>query len=402
MKNDFPFLNNSDVVYLDSAATSQKPNIVIDSMNDYYKNYNSNANRGSYKSSVKSSELYDNARLKVSEFINSNSKNQIIFTKNATEASNLIAYSYGLNNLNEDDEIVLSIMEHHANIVPWQFVCETKKCKLNYMYLNNEYEISKEEIVSKINEKTKLVCITHISNVLGTVNDIEFIIKHAHKFGAKVIVDASQSIAHTKINVQKLDVDFLFFSAHKMMGPTGIGVLYAKEDILNNMKPFILGGDMIEYVYEDRTTFAPLPNKFEAGTQNVAGAIGLQSAIEYIESIGFDKIQKIDNELVNYAIDKLSELNFIDLYIPKNNHSSIISFNVKNIHSHDVATILDNKNVSIRVGNHCAQPLIRFLKLESTCRLSLYLYNTKEDIDKLIEALYDVYNLFSKIIDKEL
>ena len=352
--------------------------------------------------SIEATSAYEKAREKIARFINSSSAEQVIFTKNATESLNLIAYSYGMENLKKEDEIVLSIMEHHSNLVPWQKVVKTTGAKLNYMYINDEFEISDEEIENKITDKTKIVGITHVSNVLGTINNVKKIIKQAHKKGAIVIVDASQSIPHMKIDVQNLDCDFLVFSGHKMLAPLGIGVLYGKKQLLNHMTPFLMGGDMIEYVYEQETTFAPLPNKFEAGTQNIEGVIGLSAAIDYIESIGYDEIARIENEVVNYAREELSKLDFLELYITPNkeNHSAVISFNIKGVHPHDVASILDNYGVCVRSGNHCAQPLMRHLGIDSTCRASFYLYNTKEDVDKLVEALKKAYEIFKKYMNK--
>ena len=348
--NDFPLLKNEKIAYLDSGATTQKPVQVIESIDNFYKMYNANPHRGAYSLSIKATEVYENTRVKISKFINAKHPEEIIFSKNATESLNLIAYSYGMEKLEKDDEIVISIMEHHSNLVPWQKVSSVTKSKLNYMYINNNYELDDEEIEKKITDKTKVVGITHVSNVLGTINNIKKIIKYAHKKGAIVIVDASQSIPHMKIDVQDLDCDFLVFSGHKMLAPLGIGVLYGKREILNNMNPFIMGGDMIEYVHEQETTFAPLPNKFEAGTQNVEGVIGLGAAIDYIQNIGYEKIQEIEKELTNYARKELSKLSFLDLYLTKNeeNHSSVISFNIKGVHPHDVASILDSENVCIR------------------------------------------------------
>ena len=276
-KDDFPILKNKDIAYLDSGATAQKPMQVINATYEFYKNYNANVHRGAYSLSVEASEIYENTRAKIAKFINARHPEEIIFTKNATESLNLIAYSYGLENLKKDDEIVLSIMEHHSNLVPWQKVSKATDSSLKYMYINDNFELSDEEIESKITKNTKIVGITHVSNVLGTINNIEKIIKYAHKNGAIVVVDASQSIPHMRVDVQKLDADFLVFSGHKMLAPLGIGVLYGKKELLNKMTPFLMGGDMIEYVYEQETTFAPLPNKFEAGTQNVEGVIGLRS-----------------------------------------------------------------------------------------------------------------------------
>ena len=402
IKKDFPILENKNIAYLDSGATTQKPMQVLNAIDEFYKNYNANPHRGAYSLSMEATEKYENVRTKIAKFINARYREEIIFSKNATESLNLIAYSYGLENLKKDDEIVLSIMEHHSNLVPWQKVAKKTGAKLNYMYINDEFELSDEEIESKITDKTKVVGITHVSNVLGTINNIEKIIKYAHKKGAIVIVDGSQSIPHMKIDVQKLDADFLVFSGHKMLAPLGIGVLYGKKEILNKMTPFLMGGDMIEYVYEQNTTFAPLPNKFEAGTQNVEGVIGLGAAIDYIEKIGYHEIQRIEAKIIDYAINELSKLEYLDLYITPNrqNHSSVISFNIKGVHPHDVASVLDSFGVCVRSGNHCAQPLMRFMEIDSTCRASFYFYNTKEDVDKLILGLDKAYNMFKKYIVK--
>lgn len=402
IKKDFPILNSNSIVYLDSGATTQKPQIVLDAVNEYYKKQNANPHRGAYSLSIEATRVYEEGREKIAQFINSPSSSQIIFTKNASEALNLIAYSYGLENLKKDDEVVLSIMEHHSNLVPWQFVTKRTNSKLKYMYINEEFELSDDEIYSKITDNTKIVGITHVSNVTGTINNVKKIIEYAHKKGAIVVLDASQSIPHMKIDVQKLDADFVVFSGHKMLSPLGIGVLYGKKEILENMNPFLMGGDMIEYVYEQETTFAPLPSKFEAGTQNVGGVVGLCAAIDYIEKIGYENIKKKEKEVVNYAIKRLKELDYIKLYITPNeeNHSAVISFNINGVHPHDVASILDANGVCVRSGNHCAQPLMRYLGIDSTCRASFYLYNTKEDVDILVNAIQKAYKMFEKYLKK--
>ena len=400
IKKDFPLLENENITYLDRGATTQKPIQVIKAVEEFYQKYNANPHRGAYSLSVEATEQYENTRTKIAKFINAKHREEIIFSKNATESLNLIAYSYGLDNLKKDDEVVISIMEHHSNLVPWQKMTKQTGSKLNYMYINENYEITDEEIESKITDKTKIVGITHVSNVLGTINNVKKIIKYAHKKGAVVIVDASQSIPHMKIDVQDLDADFLVFSGHKMLAPLGIGVLYGKREILNKMTPFLMGGDMIEYVYEQETTFAPLPNKFEAGTQNVEGVIGLGAAIDYIENLGYDKIQEIEHEVISYARQELSKLDYLTLYTTPNEekHSSVISFNINGVHPHDVASILDSEGVCVRSGNHCAQPLMRFLGIDSTCRASFYIYNTKDDVDKLVKALDKAYNIFKNYI----
>ena len=402
-KDEFPILQERKISYLDSGATTQKPQCVINAIDSYYKECNANPHRGAYSLSIEATEKYESTREKIAKFINARNREEIIFSKNATESLNLIAYSYGLDNLKKDDEVVLSIMEHHSNLVPWQYVTKKTNSKLKFMYINKDYELSKEEIESKITDKTKVVGITHVSNVLGTINNVKEIIKYAHKKGAIVIVDASQSIPHMKIDVQDLDADFLVCSGHKMFAPLGIGVLYGKKELLNKMTPFLMGGDMIEYVYEQNTTFAPLPNKFEAGTQNVEGVIGLGAAIDYIEKIGYKEIQNVEASITKYAVNELSKLDFLELYITPHleNHSSVISFNIKGVHPHDVASILDSNGVCVRSGNHCAQPLLRYLGMDSTCRASFSIYNTKEDVDNLVEALKKAYKMFEKYINKE-
>lgn len=400
IKKDFPLLENNMITYLDSGATSQKPIQVINRVQEFYERYNANPHRGAYNLSIEATEVYENTRKEIAKFINTRFPEEIIFSKNATESLNLIAYSYGIENIKQDDEIVLSIMEHHSNLVPWQKVAKAKGAKLNYMYINKDFELSEEEIKSKITDKTKIVGITHVSNVLGTINNIKEIIKYAHKKGAVVVVDLSQSIPHFEIDVQDLDCDFAVFSGHKMLAPLGIGVLYGKREILNKMEPFIMGGDMIEYVYEQYTTFAPLPNKFEAGTQNVEGVVGLGAAIEYIKNIGYKTIHELEEEVLLYARQELSKLEYLDLYLTPNikNHSGVISFNIKGVHPHDVASILDSYGVCVRSGNHCAQPLLRYMGLDSTCRASFYFYNTKEDVDKLVSSLNKAYEMFKNYI----
>ncbi len=350
IKEDFPLLQNQDIAYLDSGATTQKPKQVIEEVKKFYENYNANPHRGAYTLSMEATEIYENTRTKIAKFINAKHREEIIFSKNASESLNLIAYSYGMENLKKDEEVVISIMEHHSNLVSWQKVCKVTGSNLKYMYINDEFELSDEEIEEKITDKTKIVGITHVSNVLGTINNVKKIIQYAHKKGAVVVLDASQSIPHMKIDVQDLDADFVVFSGHKMLAPLGIGILYGKREILNKMSPFLMGGDMIEYVYEQETTFAPLPNKFEAGTQNVEGVVGLGAAIDYIQNIGYEKIQEIEDEIVSYAREELKKLDYITLYMTPNSqkHSSVISFNINGVHPHDVASILDSEGVCVR------------------------------------------------------
>ena len=402
IRKDFPIFDGGKIAYLDSGATTQRPKQVLEAVDNFYKTANANPHRGAYDLSIKATDIYENARAKVAEFINSPKPEQVIFTKNCSESLNLIAYSYGLNELKKDDKIVLSIMEHHSNLVPWQFVSKKCGCSLEYMYVNDEGELTDEEIKNKIVPGVKIVGIAQISNVLGTINDVKKIAKRAHEVGAIVVVDGAQSVPHMKVDVQDIDCDFLVFSGHKMLSPLGIGVLYGKKDLLNKMNPFLFGGDMIEYVYEQETTFAELPAKFEAGTQNVGGAVGLATAIDYIKNVGMDTISDIEKDLTKYLFDELSKLEFITIYGPKNldHKAGVISFNINGVHPHDVASVLDSVGVCVRSGNHCAQPLLRKMDIDSTVRASLYMYNTKEDIDRLIIGLIKTYEMFKKWIKK--
>lgn len=391
---DFPLLkqstaNGKRLVYLDNGATSQKPLSVIKALEDYYGTSNANPHRGAYGLSVKATELYENAREKVRHFLGAAKTEEIVFTKNATESLNLIAYSYGLQFIEAGDEIVLSIAEHHSNLVPWQQVAKARGAVLKYMYVNADGVLPEEEIEAKITAKTKLVAVTHVSNVLGIVNPIRRIAAKAHSVGAVIVVDGAQSVPHLAVNVRELDVDFFAFSGHKMLAPMGIGVLYGREELLEAMPPFLCGGDMIEYVEEQDTTFAPLPAKFEAGTQNVGGAVGLMSAIEYLEQTGLDVIEREERELVRYAVERLQQLPYITLYGcgDLTNKTGVISFNVKDVHPHDVSTILDADGIAIRAGHHCAHPLMHYLGVNATCRASLYFYNTREDVDALLDSL---------------
>ena len=394
---DFPILqtkmNGRPIVYLDNGATTQKPETVIRAVADYCTYCNANPHRGAYELSVKATDIYERARVRTQQFIGAARPEEVVFTKNATEALNLIAYSYGLANVREGDEIVITISEHHSNIVPWQFVAKSRGAVLKYIYLGEDGNLSEADIAEKITERTKIVAVTQVSNVLGLVNDVRAVADRAHAVGAVVVVDGSQSVPHIKVDVQAMDADFFAFSGHKMLSPMGIGVLYGKYDILDAMPPFLFGGDMIDYVGEQETTFAELPAKFEAGTQNVSGASGLIAAIDYLDKIGFDRIEAIERDLLSYALPQLRELPFVELYgcdSTRGNKTGIITFNVKDVHPHDVSTILDSYGVAIRAGHHCAQPLMRYLGQNATCRASFYLYNTHEDIDQFIAALKKV------------
>ena len=389
-RQDFPILNDeaNPVVYLDSAATTQKPLSVIKSLENYYTSQNANPLRGLYKLSATATSEYEQARHSVAQFINANEDCEIIFTRNTTESLNLIAYTYGMENIQEGDEIVISILEHHSNILPWQMIA-----KLKYMYINDEGIISDEEIQTKITPKTKIVSITQVSNVLGVATPLKTIIKRAHEVGAIAIVDGAQGAPHMATDVQDLDCDFYAFSGHKMLAPMGIGVLYGKKSILEQMPPFLRGGEMIETVSEQDATFAPLPEKFEAGTPNVSGAIALKAAIEYINQVGFSYIEQQEEKLMKIAMEELSKLPYITIYGSPDykKHKGVLSFNIQDIHPHDVSSLVDyHGNIALRAGNHCAHPLLKYLNAQSTNRISFYFYNTKEDVYQFIEQIKKV------------
>ncbi len=396
-RSDFPVLSSTfhdkPLVYLDNAATSQKPDSVIQAVEEYYRKHNANPYRGLYRLSVEATDVYEEARNVTAEFIHAGSPQEVIFTRNTTEALNLIAYSYGRSVLEAGDEIVIAISEHHSNIIPWQQVAKEKGAVLTYLYLDHAGHILEEDVEKKITERTKIVSVAHVSNVLGTIHPIEKIIKKAHGVGAVVVVDSAQGVPHYPVDVKKSDVDFLVFSGHKMLGPMGIGVLYGKEKLLNDMPPFLTGGEMIEYVYEQEATFAPLPNKFEAGTPNVGGAVGLAEAIRYLNQVGYDTIQNIEEELTGYALQQLATVPAVKIYgetAAVKDRCGVISFNVEGVHPHDTASILDADGIAIRAGHHCAQPLMKYMGAAATCRISFYFYNTKEEIDIFIQSLKKV------------
>ena len=396
-RRDFPLLNQTmngrPIVYLDNGATTQKPESMIQAMCGYYGGCNANPHRGAYALSIEATDIYENTRERVRRFINAPKAEEIIFTKNATEALNLVAYSYGRTKLGPGDEILLTIAEHHSNLVPWQEAAKATGAKLNYIYLEPDGNLSQKDIETKITPRTKVMAVTHVSNVLGLVNPVRNIADRAHNAGAVVVVDGAQSVAHMAVDVQALGADFFAFSGHKMLSPMGIGVLYGRRELLSAMPPFLTGGDMIEYVSEQETTFAELPAKFEAGTQNVGGAAGLTAAIDYLEKLGFDRIAAIEQELLDYALPQLKALPYVELYgcdTTRNNKTGIITFNVKDVHPHDVSTILDAEGVAVRGGHHCAQPLMTYLGQNATCRASFYFYNTKDDVDRWIAALKKV------------
>ncbi|HEC2186014.1 TPA: cysteine desulfurase [Staphylococcus delphini] len=397
---DFPILeqqvNGKRLAYLDSTATSQKPKQVIDALSDYYERYNSNVHRGVHTLGSLATDGYEGARETVRRFIHAKYFEEIIFTRGTTAAINMIAHSYGDANVSEGDEIVVTQMEHHANLVPWQQLAKRKGATLKFMPMSEDGTISLDAVRETVSDRTKIVAIAHVSNVLGTINDIKAIAEIAHEHGAIISVDGAQSVPHMKVDVQDLNVDFYSFSGHKMLGPTGIGVLYGKREHLNRMEPTEFGGDMIDFVDLYDSTWTDLPTKFEAGTPLIAQAIGLQAAIEYIESIGFDAIHEHEQALTTYAYEQMSQIEDIDIYGPsKDKRAGIITFNLKDVHPHDVATALDTEGVAVRAGHHCAQPLMKWLNVSSTARASFYIYNTKEDIDQLVEGLKQTKEFFS-------
>ncbi|EGQ2822620.1 TPA: cysteine desulfurase [Staphylococcus pseudintermedius] len=397
---DFPILeqqvNGKRLAYLDSTATSQKPKQVIDALSDYYERYNSNVHRGVHTLGSLATDGYEGARETVRRFIHAKYFEEIIFTRGTTAAINMIAHSYGDANVGEGDEIVVTQMEHHANLVPWQQLAKRQGATLKFIPMAEDGTITLEAVRDTVSERTKIVAIAHVSNVLGTINDIKAIAEIAHEHGAIISVDGAQSVPHMKVDVQDLNVDFYSFSGHKMLGPTGIGVLYGKREHLNQMEPTEFGGDMIDFVDLYDSTWTDLPTKFEAGTPLIAQAIGLQAAIEYIESIGFDAIHEHEQALTTYAYEQMSQIEGIDIYGPsKDKRAGIITFNLKDVHPHDVATALDTEGVAVRAGHHCAQPLMKWLNVSSTARASFYIYNTKEDIDQLVEGLKQTKEFFS-------
>ena len=399
IREDFPILkkliHGKPLCYLDNAATSQKPQVVIDAINNFYLSQNANVHRGVHHLSEVSTKAFEDARIKIKEFINAASDKEIIFTRGTTEAINLVAYSYGRKNIREDDEIIISHMEHHSNIVPWQILCEEKKAKLKVIPVNDDGELILEEFEKLITDKTKLVAVVYISNSLGTINAVDRIIAKAHQLNIPVLLDSAQAISHIKIDVQKLDCDFLAFSGHKLYGPTGIGVLYGKEKLLDDMPPFLGGGNMIAKVTFEQTTYNELPYKFEAGTSNIAGAIGLGTAVDYVQKIGQNSISYHEQSLLHYATDLIKEIKGLKIIGTAKEKCSIISFVVDNIHPHDLGTFLDYEGIAIRTGHHCTQPLMHRFNIPATSRASFAMYNTKAEIDKFISALKTVIKEFS-------
>ncbi len=394
IRKKFSILNDNNLIYFDNASTSLKPDIVIDKIKDYYASYPANVHRSIYKIGLKASKEYENVRQKIKDFLNAESIKNIIFTSGTTESINLISHSWGLKNLNENDEILLTEMEHHSNIVPWQICSEKTGCKIRYISVKKNGELDLSNINELINKKTKLVSLIHQSNVLGTINPIKEIIQIAKKQGALTLIDAAQTVPHLKVDVKEIDCDFLVFSGHKMVGPTGVGILYGKENILDEMEPFMSGGQMINEVNLFSVTFNELPLKFEAGTPNIAQVIGLGKSIDFISNIGIHNIHEYEAYLTSYALEKFNLNDKIELYANSKNQGSVISFNIKGINAYDLAEFLDQKNIAVRVGHHCAQPLMKILGVPSTIRISFYFYNTIEEIDTLIESIEDAIQFF--------
>ena len=400
IRQHFPILdqqvNGRDLVYLDSAATSQKPIAVIEALSTYYREYNSNVHRGVHTLGTKATDGYEGAREKVRRFIGANSTQEIIFTRGATTALNIVAQSYGLTNVREGDEIVITYMEHHANIIPWQQVAKATGATLKYIPLQEDGTIALQDVEETVTSQTKIVSVAQVSNVLGTINPIKEIAKIAHRNGAVMVVDGAQSSPHMKIDVQELDCDFFAFSGHKMCAPTGIGVLYGKKELLEKMEPVEFGGEMIDFVGLQESTWKELPWKFEAGTPIIAGAIGLGAAIDFLEQIGLENIEAHEHRLAQYALEQLNQVEGITIYGPKH-RAGLVTFNIEDVHPHDVATVLDAEGIAVRAGHHCAQPLMKWLKASATARASFYLYNTEEEIEKLVAGLIKTKEYFSNV-----
>ncbi|MBP5453809.1 MAG: SufS family cysteine desulfurase [Lachnospiraceae bacterium] len=389
LRKDFPLLNTDKTIYLDNAATSQKPASVIEAEKEFYLYKNANPLRGFYPLSLEATKAYEDARKKVSEFINAKTDQEIVFTRNTTESMNLVAFSYGLSNIKPGDEIVVSVLEHHSNMLPWRMVAERTGAKIKYLFCEPDGTISDKAIEEAITNNTKLVAMGQISNVLGCLNPVEKVIKRVHEMGGVAVIDAAQSAPHMPVDVQALDADFLAFSGHKLLGPMGIGVLYVKEKILAKMPPFLTGGEMIESVTLEKVIYAKGPQKFEAGTVNAAGAAGLAAAIDYINGIGFDEIMEKEDALTKRAIEKLSAIPHVHILGSDDykNHHGIVSFTIDDVHPHDVSEVLSSDGIAVRAGHHCAQPLLKHLGVNSCTRASFMFYNTEDEIDALAESV---------------
>lgn len=388
-RNDFPLLMQNKIIYIDNAATSQRPQCVIDAEGDFYKNYNANPLRGLYSLSVEATEVYENAREAVRKLIGAEKSNEIIFTRNTTESLNLVAYSYGLSNVKKGDEIVVSIMEHHSDLLPWQMVAKTCGAELKFIECAKDGSIDLEKVKELITSRTKIVAMTQVSNVLGREYPVKEIAKLAHEKGAVMVVDGAQSTPHMRVDVTDLDADFFAFSGHKLLAPMGIGVLYGKEELLEKMPPFLSGGEMIDSVTRTSAVYAELPHKFEAGTVNAAGAAGLKAAIDYIEKVGFDYIGEREIALTSRAIEKMKKIPHVNIIGSENadEHTGIVTFTIDNVHPHDISEILAADGIAVRAGHHCAQPLLTHLGLNSTARASFAFYNTEDEVDKFTDSV---------------
>lgn len=392
IRRRFPILrqrvHGKPLVYLDNAATSQKPDVVIEAIRRYYEADNANVHRAIHALGERATAAYEGAREKTARWIGASSAQEIVFTKNASEAINLVAYAYGAAHVGEGDEILLTPMEHHSNLIPWQQLARRRGARLRYFELTPDGRLDLSNLDELIHGRTKVVALTHASNVLGTINPVADIVERAHRHGAVVLVDGAQSVPHMQVDVQALGCDFFVFSAHKMCGPTGIGVLYGKREQLERMEPFLFGGEMIHTVSYEEATWKGIPHKFEAGTPNIAGAVGLAAAIDFLEEVGMEAIQAHEKELVGYALERMrSRVPGVQIYGPEGERTGLISFNLPNVHPHDLAQILDQEGVAIRAGHHCAQPLMGRLGVVATARVSFYLYNTREEVDIFVEAL---------------
>ncbi|MED3724773.1 cysteine desulfurase [Priestia filamentosa] len=400
IREQFPILhqevNGNPLVYLDSAATSQKPLKVIEAVDKYYREYNSNVHRGVHTLGTRATDGYEGAREKVRKFINASSTEEVIFTRGTTTALNTIAASYGRANVGEGDEIVITYMEHHSNIIPWQQVAKATGATLKYIPLTDDGSLDLEEVRNTVTSNTKIVAVMHVSNVLGTINPVKEIARIAHENEAVMVVDGAQSAPHMKVDVQDLDCDFYAFSGHKMGGPTGIGVLYGKKALLEKMEPVEFGGEMIDFVNLYDSTWKELPWKFEGGTPIIAGAIGLGAAIDFLEDVGLDNIAAHEHKLAQYALEKLSTVEGITIYGPKE-RAGVVTFNLDEVHPHDVATVLDADGIAVRAGHHCAQPLMKYLNVSATARASFYLYNTEEEIDRFVSSLIKTKEYFTNV-----
>jgi len=399
IKDDFPILsqqiNDKPLIYLDNASTTQKPSSVIEKIENYYKKTNSNIHRGVHYLSQKSTEEYESSRIKIHKFIGSNSSKEIVFVKGTTEAINLVANSYVKPLLSKGDNVIISQMEHHANIVPWQMITKEKQSEIRIIPMDKNGDLILDKVDELIDKNTKFISVNHVSNTLGTINPIEKLIAKAHDNNIRIMIDGAQAIQHMRVNVKEMNADFYCFSGHKMYGPTGIGILYGKQEILENMQPYQGGGDMIKSVTFEKTIYNDIPNRFEAGTPNIVGAIGLGEAIDFIQSITIEKIEKQEMELLDYATKRINSIKDVKIIGNSNKKASVISFVIDDVHPHDIGTIMDKLGIAIRAGHHCTQPIMDFYEIPATARASFAIYNTKEDVDKLVEAIEKTKEVFS-------